>query len=238
MCEVQAKTWLERDGHSILSTGRAKLLRLIETEGSLSKAAQNMGMSYRHAWGILRKIEEGVGASVVESTRGGKGGGESRLTVKGREILRKFDLYNDEIQKVVRYGAKPALTVDGIVLVDGQLILIRRKNPPYQHRYALPGGFVDYGETTEDAVRRELLEEISVQTEIVGLVGVYSHPDRDPRGHTVSVVYHCRIVGGKVHAADDAAAVDRFDLDELPALAFDHDQIVADFCQTQNHFCT
>jgi 8-oxo-dGTP diphosphatase len=88
----------------------------------------------------------------------------------------------------------PALTVD-CVAIDGErrLLLIRRKNPPHAGKYALPGGFVDVGETVEDACRRELMEETGIKAGRLVLIGVYSNPGRDPRRHTCSVAFLTRI---------------------------------------------
>lgn len=123
----------------------------------------------------------------------------------------------------------PSLTVDGIVLLNDRLILIRRKNPPFEGQYALPGGFVELGETVESAVIREVREETGLLTKVKRLVGVYSDPDRDPRGHTVSVVFELDVIGGELRAGDDAASAEAFDPDNLPELAFDHEKIIQDF---------
>jgi len=124
----------------------------------------------------------------------------------------------------------PALAVDLVIeLVDRPgrpIVLIERRNPPHGH--ALPGGFVDLGETVEDAARREALEETGLEVELGGLFGVYSDPDRDPRGHTVSIVYLAR-AHGEPRAGDDAARVLVTGLDALPRLAFDHARILADY---------
>ena len=129
----------------------------------------------------------------------------------------------------------PALTVDAIAIKDGQIILIKRKNPPFQGSYALPGGFVDYGETVENAVIREFKEETGLDAEIKDFNGIYSEPDRDPRGHTVSVIFELIITGGEMLAGDDAAEVSFFPLDKLPDLAFDHGKIVAKYKASINH---
>ncbi len=122
----------------------------------------------------------------------------------------------------------PALTVDGIVVEQGSVLLIRRRNPPFAGCYALPGGFVDYGERVEAAVAREVQEETGLAVAVDRLVGVYSAPDRDPRGHTVSVAYLVHRVGGTLAGADDADDARFFRFDALPPLAFDHAQILAD----------
>lgn len=120
----------------------------------------------------------------------------------------------------------PSLTVDALIVHDGGLVLVRRGRPPYEGCYALPGGFVEYGETVEDAVKREALEETGLEIEILHLSGVYSDPDRDPRGHMISVCYLARSVGGSLKGGSDADEARIFDPDELPSLAFDHDKIV------------
>ncbi|MEW6202748.1 MAG: NUDIX hydrolase [bacterium] len=120
----------------------------------------------------------------------------------------------------------PLLTVDVAIFVEGRLVLIQRRNPPFEGMWALPGGFVDVGETVEAAAVREAREETSLTVELVALVGVFSDPDRDPRGHTVSVVFLAKPIGGTLRAADDARAVQIFQPDSLPPLAFDHDLIV------------
>jgi 8-oxo-dGTP diphosphatase len=125
----------------------------------------------------------------------------------------------------------PALTVDGILIEAGSILLIQRKHSPFQGSWALPGGFVEYGEKTEDALIREMSEETGLKIKIRALLGVYSDPSRDPRGHTVTVVYLVELVGGVVNAGDDAMSAKFFKADELPELAFDHAIIVKDAFQ-------
>ena len=122
----------------------------------------------------------------------------------------------------------PLLSVDIIIeMEDHRLLLIKRKNPP--HGWALPGGFVDVGESLETAAAREALEETSLHVHSLRQLGAYSEPDRDPRGHTVSMVFHAR-AAGEPRAADDAKELALFHPDELPTpLAFDHEQILKDF---------
>ena len=122
----------------------------------------------------------------------------------------------------------PRLTVDGIIFKKKKILLIQRANEPFKGQWALPGGFVDYGETTEDAVIREVSEETGITGKISRIIGIYSDPKRDPRGHTVSIVYLLKIAGGNARAASDAADVHFFDLDNLPILAFDHEKIIKD----------
>jgi len=121
----------------------------------------------------------------------------------------------------------PLLTVDGVIILNGKIVLIKRKNEPYRGSFALPGGFVEIGETTEEAVKREVMEETGLLIEILKLVGVYSDPSRDPRGHTVSVAY-LAVGKGEPKADTDAADVGCFDPNNLPELAFDHKRILND----------
>jgi len=124
----------------------------------------------------------------------------------------------------------PALTVDGYVVCGDELLLIRRGSEPFKDAWALPGGFVDYGENPDDAIHREIEEETGLTGLLFSQFGVYGDPTRDPRGHTVSVVYTAKIEGEKpvVTGGDDAAEACWFPLENLPELAFDHDKVVKD----------
>ena len=119
----------------------------------------------------------------------------------------------------------PKLTVDAVIILNGKIVLIKRKRPPYQSKFALPGGFVDIGETTEEAVAREVLEETGLSIEIIKLLGVYSDPSRDPREHIVSVCYLTKGIGNP-KADSDADDIGLFDPYNLPELAFDHNMII------------
>jgi 8-oxo-dGTP diphosphatase len=219
------------DGSPMLGEGRAELLELIEDRGSLSEAAKEMGMSYRYAWGMVRRISEAAGAPVVESSRGGSRGGRTTLTPLGREIVDAFRRVEDALQEEARRGAfpHPRLSVDAVVVREGQVLLVNRGKPPFEGGWALPGGFVDRGERLEEAVLRELREETGLEGRLLGIVGAYSRPDRDPRGHTVSVVYTIEVGGGEAVGADDAAEAAWHDLASPPELAFDHDEVLADY---------
>ncbi|MEO0076600.1 MAG: NUDIX hydrolase [candidate division WOR-3 bacterium] len=119
------------------------------------------------------------------------------------------------------------LAVDVIIDIAGKVILIRRKNPPYG--WALPGGFVEYGESVEEAASREIKEETGLEIKDLKQFHVYSKPDRDPRGHTVSVVFTAKGIG-EPKASDDATAIGIFSIDNLPTpIAFDHLQILKDY---------
>lgn len=122
----------------------------------------------------------------------------------------------------------PLLTVDIIIEVSGGVVLIERKNPP--PGYALPGGFVDYGESLEAAARREAREETSLRVELREQFHTYSDPGRDPRHHTVTTVFLARVSSGKPRARDDARALGIFHKNNLPAaIAFDHRRILEDY---------
>lgn len=125
----------------------------------------------------------------------------------------------------------PLLTADAIIELTDRpgrpIVLIERKNPPYG--WALPGGFVDVGEKLEVAAIREAKEEVSLDVTLKALLGMYSDPARDNRGHTVSAVYVAEASGEPV-AADDASNLAIFLPEEFPAeMAFDHGQILTDY---------
>lgn len=128
--------------------------------------------------------------------------------------------------EVKRY-LNPFPTVDVIIELEGGIVLIERRNEPFG--WALPGGFVDYGESLESAAVREAREETSLEISDLRLLGCYSDPARDPRMHTISTVY---IATGRgiPRAADDALNLAVFRLDSLPErLCFDHGSILADY---------
>ena len=121
----------------------------------------------------------------------------------------------------------PVVTVDAIIEIDNGIILIRRKNPP--PGWALPGGFVDYGETLEGAVVREMKEETCLDVTLTRQFHAYSDPERDPRFHTVSIVF-IAAASGTPKAADDAMDIGIFTKDTVPEdLAFDHRRILEDY---------
>ena len=120
----------------------------------------------------------------------------------------------------------PVPTVDIIIQMSGGVVLIKRRNPPYG--WALPGGFVDYGETLEAAARREALEETGLAVRLISQFHTYSDPRRDARLHTISTVF-VATASGEPEGADDALEARVFPLDKLPELAFDHAKILADF---------
>ena len=122
----------------------------------------------------------------------------------------------------------PALTVDIVIKTGGGVVLVERKNDPYKGSWAIPCGFVEYGETVEEAAHREAEEETGLKVDLKGLIGVYSDPDRDPRGHVVSVCFMAEKAGGELRPATDAADVKVFKEVPWSNLAFDHEKILKD----------
>jgi 8-oxo-dGTP diphosphatase len=124
----------------------------------------------------------------------------------------------------------PVPTVDIIIElkdnVKNKIVLIKRKNPPYG--WALPGGFVDYGETLEDAAIREAFEETSLKVNLIRQFHTYSDPERDSRQHTLSTVFIAN-ADGIPEGRDDAELAAVFETDSLPDMAFDHAKILADY---------
>ncbi|MCK5503535.1 MAG: NUDIX hydrolase [Thermodesulfovibrionia bacterium] len=122
---------------------------------------------------------------------------------------------------------KPVVTVDAIIETAGGIVLIKRKNPPAG--WAIPGGFVDYGETLEEAVCREMEEETGLNVNLSRQFHTYSDPQRDPRQHTISTIF-IATASGKPNAGDDAKEARIFTKDNLPEdIAFDHRQILDDY---------
>jgi len=131
----------------------------------------------------------------------------------------------------MKYQPHIFVTVDIVVTrrYEGeiQILLIQRKNEPFQNYWALPGGFVDKNEHIEAAAKRELLEETNIQLFQVKQIGAFGDPNRDPRHHTLSVAYYGEVDAlAEAKAQDDAKSVQWFSLNELPALAFDHNDII------------
>ncbi len=128
----------------------------------------------------------------------------------------------------------PSLSVDAIVHKEGKILLVKRakKETPFYNTYALPGGFVDYGEKTEDAIVREVWEETGLKTRVNQLIGVYSDRDRDPRRHVVSIAYSLEVLSGRLKTSSETKDIRWFNIDRLPRLAFDHKKIIEDFCNS------
>lgn len=119
----------------------------------------------------------------------------------------------------------PLLAVDIVIYRGTGYVFIKRKNEPFKGQYALPGGFVDVGETLEQAAVREAKEETNLDVEIIGMVGIYDDPSRDPRGHVVTVCFVAR-GWGNLEGKDDATEAIVIDSLEIPKLAFDHNKMI------------
>lgn len=141
-----------------------------------------------------------------------------------------------DVQEKMNVNAKnkrPAITVDAVIKRDDKILLIRRKNEPFKGHWALPGGFVKYGESTEDAIMREVKEEANLDISVKALMGVYSKPGRDPRGHVISICYKASATGKEKGGTDasDAAFFTPAEIKDLE-LAFDHKDIIADYMKS------
>lgn len=130
----------------------------------------------------------------------------------------------------------PSIAVDAIVEKDEKILLIKRKNQPYRGQWALPGGFVDYGECVEDALKREVREETNLEVIEDQLFGVYSDPSRDPRGHVISICFKVNC-NGILKGGDDAEDARFFSKNEISSLelAFDHNRIINDYRSLNNY---
>lgn len=125
----------------------------------------------------------------------------------------------------------PTPTADIILQRDSKILMVRRKKDPFKGQLALPGGFINEGETAEEAARREAIEETTLEVEPIEILGVYSDPKRDPRKHIMSTVFVGIIVGGSDKAGDDAESIEWVELGniEKQEIAFDHAQILRDY---------
>ncbi len=122
---------------------------------------------------------------------------------------------------------RPVLTVDVLIRRDDGYVFVKRKNEPCRGRWAIPGGLVEYGETVEQAAIREAKEETGLEVKLIRLVGVYSDPTRDPRGHYISIAYLAEVISGELKAATDAEEARLFK-GKPKGLAFDHSKIFED----------
>ncbi len=233
--QIRYKLWFESEKGYIFGKGAYELLKKVDELGSIRKASIEMGISYRHAWGLIREIEENLGIAVVNSVRGGSAGGKTMLTAEGKKLIERYERYMNVFEYVKEHPyIKPSLTVDMLLVESGKILLIKRKREPFKGLYALPGGFVEHGEKTEEAAKREMLEETGLKVEIERLIGVYSDPHRDPRDHTVTIVYKVRKIDGMLEGGDDASEAKFFPISALPKLAFDHREIIEDYLKQES----
>ena len=122
----------------------------------------------------------------------------------------------------------PKVTVDVVLREKGRILLVKRAFGPYKGYWALPGGYIEYGETAEDAARREIKEETGLDVKIGKVLGVYSDPGRDPRGHQITIVYEGRREKGELAGSKETMEVKMWDERDLPKLAFDHKRIIGE----------
>lgn len=213
------------EGDTLLLDARlSRLLHSLDGTTTLSEATVRAGLSPGEVRRWRQTVQTLLGADPLERT-----GSRLRPSAAGRGLRREYERENAALRVHLATGLRvPLLAVDGIALHEGRLVAIQRRHFPHREMYSLPGGIVEYGETTEEAVVREVGEETGLRTRVGGLVGVYSRPDRDPRGHVISVAYTLEVVGGALRSGSDAAAVALLDLEALPEMGFDHRQLVAD----------
>lgn len=216
---LRADPVLTENGKDVLRGEDLRLLILLR-DGGLNGAAERLGISERTIRRKIGRIEERAGGKVLEGRK---------LTDHGMEIIGRMEVYvrvlEDQLDHLWR---KPSLTCDGLVIRKGGVLLVKRAREPFRGCFALPGGFVEYGESAEDCVVREVREETGLDTEVLRLIGAYSEMGRDPRGHFVTLLYLLREKGGSLKAGDDAESTGFFDPSALPEMAFDHAKMVRD----------
>jgi len=123
----------------------------------------------------------------------------------------------------------PLLAVDGIIIEKGKVLMLKQAHPPFVGYWVLPGGHVEYGEKIEEAIKREIKEELGIKVGIKKLFGVYSDPKRDPRYHTASVVFLLKKGRGAIHLNYESREFRYFSLNKLPRkIGFDHRKIIND----------
>jgi 8-oxo-dGTP diphosphatase len=131
----------------------------------------------------------------------------------------------------LRQYKNPIPTVDAIIQKSSSILLVERKKDPYKNQFALPGGFVNEGETIEEAIEREVYEETSLEVHPIDILGVYSDPTRDPRGHMMTVVFIVLMIRGTPTAGDDAKEISWIPIEKLNdiKIAFDHKLVIHDY---------
>lgn len=219
---LEYSTWLSDGDRRIIGEKEAKFLRLIKEGCSLSAAATSIGLDGEMAKIIVDEMEANSGTVLVARDI-------PSLTSEGERLLLEFECRRMRIADQLKHlYQNPVFTVDGIVIQDERILLVKRGNDPFAGMYALPGGYIDHGESAEEAVMREIEEETGLHTEVLDLVGAYTKLGRDPRGHICTLVYRLLIRGGSLRPGDDAAEISFFPFNSLPELAFDHAEIIAD----------
>jgi 8-oxo-dGTP diphosphatase len=223
--EIDCDIKLRRDGEVIVDPQRAMFLKMIDDTGSLDRATEGLGVSMGQAKTWLNLMGEAQGSPIVTFCSDGK----VILTDAGRSLMAEFETRSAMARSQVQnLWKKPWVTTDCIMVIEDRVVLIRRGREPFKGMYALPGGIVEYGESVEACVVREMEEETGLKTRVLDLVGVYSAADRDPRGHFITLAFNLQLVGGTLHGGDDAAEAALFPLENLPEMAADHSMILSD----------
>jgi 8-oxo-dGTP diphosphatase len=214
---LRTEAVLTKDGRDIMDQLAYRTLNTVSSVG-IGAAALEMKVSEATIYRRLRALDRSIGGRTFK---------DGMVTPLGSTLLEQMGRHEQLLQEQMEHlWKKPTLTCDGVVVQDGKLLLIRRGRDPYKGMYALPGGIMEYGESSEECVIREVMEETGLGTDIVRLVGVFSDPGRDPRGHFVTILYQLRMTGGELAGGDDAASAEFFPLNQLPSLAFDHATLV------------
>jgi 8-oxo-dGTP diphosphatase len=223
--EVGFDLVLSARGKRVMDRHKARALRALREAGGLKGAARLLRTDDSQLSKRLSRLEDEGGRPLVAISRG-----RASLTQDGERLLEVYESRTRFISEQISHRYRnPLLTVDGIILMDQGVVTVRRGRQPFQGKLALPGGIVEYGETVEEAVVREVREETGLETLPERLVSIRSRPDRDPRGHFIAAVFLLRVVGGRLEPGDDAEGVTLVPLEPLPDLAFDHSEIVRDF---------
>lgn len=223
---LRAEPVLTKDGHDLLDLEDLRLLVLLR-DGGAEGAAQSLHVTEGTVRRRVRRIESRAGEKVLD---------RGTLLPSGTELIESMELYVRLLDAQVEHlWRKPSLTCDGLVLREGKALLVKRGREPFRGCLALPGGFVEYGESTEDCVVREVREETGLDTEVVRLIGAYSEMGRDPRGHFVTLLYLLRERGGALKAGDDAESAGFFDVADLPDMAFDHERMIREGLRAAEH---
>jgi 8-oxo-dGTP diphosphatase len=223
---LRADPVLTKYGQDLLDSDDLHLLLLLR-DGGTDRVSATLGIAKGTVLRKVRRIERKVGGKVLQ---------EGTLSPYGTELVERMELYVRLLEaQLENLWKNPSLTCDGLVLRKGKVLLVKRGKEPFRGCHALPGGFVEYGESAEDCVVREIREETGLDTEVLRLVGVYSEMGRDPRGHFVTLLYLLREKGGALKAGDDADSADFFALSDLPELAFDHGKMIADGIKAAEH---
>lgn len=216
---------LEEDGVLLLDANLARFLRALGEGRIIAEALAEASLTPAAFARWRRRLREKTGNDPLE--RRGRGLG---LSGYGRSLMEEFDQKYAATRLRMASGFRaPLLAVDGLVMYEGKLVAIKRRYYPHQGLFSLPGGIVEYGETVEEAVVREVKEETGLDVTVEALIGVYSAPDRDPRGHVISLAFAVEHLGGELASGSDAREIGLLDLKNIPEMGFDHEAIVADY---------